>query len=182
VVRLTMLLLVTLAVLAVFVHLDVVLGAFAAGFVLRQLLPEGHESLELRLNGLAFGLLVPVFFLTSGMAIDPAAVAGRPVVLVAFVLLILLIRGGLVLASEGVARRGAPAGRAQSRRESFAIAFYAATGLPIIVAVTASAVSAGQMSPTNASVLVAGGGITVLLCPLAASLVLERAPRGGASH
>src|SRR3954452_19280377 len=57
-----MLLLVTLGVLAIIMHLDIVLGAFAAGFVLRQLLPDGHPTLELRLNGLAFGLLIPAFF------------------------------------------------------------------------------------------------------------------------
>jgi len=172
VVRLTMLLLVTLGVLAVIVHLDVVLGAFAAGFILRQLLPAGHETLELRLNGLAFGFLIPIFFVTSGMAIDPAAVAGEPGTLVAFVALILLIRGGLVFLSERISARRVTATRPSSLRESVAVATYAATGLPIIVAVTASAVSAGQMTTTNASVLVAGGAITVLLCPLAATLLL----------
>jgi len=54
---------------------------------------------------------------------------------------------------------------------------YACTGLPIIVAVTSSAVSAGQMSATNASILVAGGGITVLACPLTATLVLKLSTR-----
>jgi hypothetical protein len=34
-------------------------------------LPEGDESLEHKLEGLAFGLLIPTFFITSGMAIDP---------------------------------------------------------------------------------------------------------------
>ena len=73
-----MFLLVRLMALASAFDLDAVLGAFAAGFVLRRLLPEGHEVLELKLDGLAFGLLIPIFFLTSGMAIDPAAVADEP--------------------------------------------------------------------------------------------------------
>jgi Kef-type K+ transport system membrane component KefB len=177
VVRLTMLLLVGLGVLAVIVDLDVVLGAFAAGFVLRQLLPAGHETLELRLNGLAFGLLIPVFFITSGMAIDPAAVATRPSELVIFVLLILVLRGGVVYVSERLAGRAATGAKRSPTHVSFAIAMYSSTGLPIIVAVTASAVSAGQMSATNASILVAGGGITVLVCPMVATLVLSRRSR-----
>jgi len=177
VVRLTMLLLVTLGLLALIVHLDLVLGAFAAGFVLRRLLPAGHQTLELRLNGLAFGLLIPVFFITSGMAIDPAAVADNPGVLILFLLMILLIRGGLVFLSVRLPHRAATAGPQRSTRDSFAVAMYACTALPIIVAVTASAVSAGQMSSTNASILVAGGGITVLACPLIATLVLGRHPR-----
>ena len=37
--------------------------------------------------------------------------------------------------------------------------------------------AAGEMSGDNASLLVAGGAATVLLCPLAATLVLGPAPR-----
>ncbi len=166
-VRLSMLLLVTLGVLAASFDLDNVLGAFAAGLVLRQLIPEGHEGLELRLNGLAFGFLIPVFFVTSGMAINPAAVAGAPGVLLVFVALIFIIRGGWVFVAERV-------GRGTDTRQSVAIALFAATGLPIIVAVTSAAVAAGQMSQTNASILTAGGAITVLICPLAATLVIGR--------
>lgn len=172
VVRLSMLLLVTLGLLAAAFHLDVVLGAFAAGFVLRRLLPTGHETLELRLTGVGFGFLIPIFFVTSGMAIDPAAVAGEPGVLVLFVALILVIRGGIVFVSERLhARTATPS---SGVRDSVAVALYASTGLPIIVAVTSAAVSAGQMSTTNASVLVAGGAVTVLACPLAATLLLGR--------
>jgi len=174
VVRLAMLLLVTLGVLAIVVDLDIVLGAFAAGIVLRRLLPEGHEGLELRLNGLAFGFLIPVFFVTSGMAIDPAAVGSKPGVLAVFVALILLIRGGIVLVSERGQGRRTESSLRRPPRESLAVALYAATGLPIIVAVTSSAVSAGQMTTQNASVLVAGGALTVLTCPLGATLLLGR--------
>ncbi|NUR07496.1 MAG: cation:proton antiporter [Nocardioidaceae bacterium] len=166
-VRLSMLLLVLLGSLALAFELDVVLGAFAAGIVLRQLLPSGHERLELRLNGIAFGFFIPVFFVTSGMAIDPAAVASKPGVLLVFVAMILVLRGGLVYLAEGLGR---PA--TYRPRERVGIALYAATGLPIIVAVTSTAVSAGSMSPANASVLVAGGALTVLLCPMAATLLL----------
>jgi Kef-type K+ transport system membrane component KefB len=172
VVRLTMLLLLTLGVLSVRFDLDVVLGAFAAGLVLRQLLPTGHETLELRLTGLAFGFLIPVFFVTSGMAIDPEAVVSEPVVLGLFILLILAVRGGIVFISERLHPRHVPS--SDSRREAVSVALYASTGLPIIVAVTSAAVSAGQMTTTNASVLVAGGAITVLVCPLLATLLVGR--------
>jgi len=166
-VRLTMLLLVTLGVLAASFDLDAVLGAFAAGLVLRQLIPEGHEGLELRLNGLAFGLLIPIFFVTSGMAIDPAAVASAPGELAVFVALIFVIRGGWVFVAERFFR-------GDGARQSLSVALFAATGLPIIVAVTSSAVSAGQMTQHNASVLIAGGALTVLICPLAATLLMGR--------
>ncbi|MBW9210948.1 cation:proton antiporter [Mumia sp. zg.B21] len=76
-VRFTVLLLVSLSALAVVVQLDTILAAFAAGFILRWALPGGDERLETKINGLAFGLLIPVFFVTSGMAIDPGAVRLR---------------------------------------------------------------------------------------------------------
>jgi Kef-type K+ transport system membrane component KefB len=171
-VRLVVLLLVTLGVAAAVFDLDVVLGAFAAGFVLRGLLPQGHESLEHKLEGLAFGLLIPVFFITSGMAIDPQAVLDEPVALVVFVALILLVRGGLVLLATWTMRVDGE--RVFDGRESVSMGLFAATGLPIIVAVTSVAVSAGEMTATNASVLVAGGALTVLICPFLAQGLLAR--------
>ncbi len=171
-VRLVVLLLVTLGATAAAFELDAVLGAFAAGFVLRRLLPEGHESLEHKLEGLAFGFLIPIFFITSGMAIDPQAVVDEPLALVAFVTLILLVRGGLVYVATRTSKvDGEPE---FDRSESTAMALFASTGLPIIVAVTAVAVSAGEMTSTNASVLVAGGAVTVLICPLLAQQLLTR--------
>lgn len=174
-VRLVVLLLVTLGVAAALFDLDVVLGAFAAGFVLRGLLPAGHESLEHKLEGLAFGLLIPVFFITSGMAIDPRAVVEEPVALVAFLGLILLVRGGGVLIATRTEREAGR--RVFDGRVSAAMALFATTGLPIIVAVTSVAVEAGEMTTTNASVLVAGGALSVLICPLLAQRLLE-----GRSH
>jgi Kef-type K+ transport system membrane component KefB len=186
-VRLVVLLLVTLGVSAAALELDAVLGAFAAGFILRRLMPEGHESLEHKLEGLAFGLLIPVFFITSGMAIDPQAVVDEPVALVVFVALVLLVRGGLVLVSTWTTREGGR--RSFDTGESMAMGLFASTGLPIIVAVTSVAVAAGEMTPTNASVLVAGGALTVLVCPLLAQRILadrdhpeQVSPSGGAGH
>lgn len=170
-VRLVVLLLVGLGLLAVAFDLDLVLGAFAAGFVLRRILPQGRASLEHKLDGLAFGLLIPVFFITSGMAIDPRVVAAQPITLLAFVLSILLVRGVPVLLASRLERDSPGGPRAFSGRDSLRIGLYAATGLPIIVAVTSVAVSSGQMTDQQASLLVAGGAITVLVLPITATLL-----------
>ena len=53
--RVTVLLLVALVTLSALFNLDAVLGAFAAGFVLRYIIPEGNNSLEHKLDGIAFG-------------------------------------------------------------------------------------------------------------------------------
>ena len=168
-VRVTMLLLVSLLALATFFDLDVVLAAFAAGFILRVALPEGNEHLEARLEGIAFGFLVPVFFVTSGMGLDPSAISSAPAAFVAVIALILIARGLPVLAACRLERGDA---RLTSRQQ-LAVALYSSSGLPIIVAVTSISVSAGQMSSAHASVLIAAGAATVLLCPLLATLVLD---------
>jgi Kef-type K+ transport system membrane component KefB len=175
-VRLTVLLLVTLLVLASAFALDDVLGAFAAGFILRRALPEGDEQLEHKLNGLAFGLLIPVFFVTSGMAIDPAAVAANPLGLVAFVVFILLFRGVPVYVASRLQRDPISGGRQFDTRDSVRLGLYGATGLPIIVAVTTTAVNAGEMTSANASLLVAGGALTVLALPMTATLLARHDP------
>ena len=174
-VRLTILLLVGLGALSAVFSLDVVLGAFAAGFILRRLMPDGDERLEIKLDGIAFGFLIPIFFITSGMAIDVSAVAENPTALLAFLILIIVVRGVPVFLTTKYEKVEPPF----SARESAQVALYGATGLPMIVAVTGAAVSAGQMSSANASILVAAGAITVLLLPMCATL-LNRPAKVGA--
>lgn len=175
-VRLTILLLVSLGALAAIFEVDGILAAFAAGFILRRAVPAGDEKLEAKLEGLAFGLLIPIFFITSGMAIDVSAVAAKPGVLVAFLLMILLVRGLPVFVAERFDRGPDGTDEPPTLRQRGQVALYSATGLPLIVAVTGVAVAAGEMSPANASILVAAGAITVLVLPLAASLLGGRAP------
>ena len=176
-VRLVVLLLVSFSALATAFQLDLVLGAFASGFILRHVLPAGNAVLDIKLEGLAYGLLIPIFFVVSGMAIDPSAVAAEPLVLLAFVLLILLVRGVPVYIASRTDRAPGAVGRRFTSRESLVIALYGATGLPIIVAVTSVAVANGQMTARHASLLVAGGAITVLLLPMIASLITPRPDR-----
>jgi Kef-type K+ transport system membrane component KefB len=165
-VRLTMLLLVGLITLAVVFDLDVILGAFAAGFILRRAIPTGDPLLESKLDGLAYGFLIPIFFVTSGMAIDMGAVVEKPGILVAFLLLLILVRGVPVFVS---ARLDRDTGFDTS--EQLQIAFYSTTGLPLIVAVTGVAVAAEEMTNATASILVAAGAITVLIMPMIAGLL-----------
>ncbi|MCC8926443.1 cation:proton antiporter [Rhodococcus sp. I2R] len=165
-VRLTMLLLITLTAVATAFGLDIILGAFAAGFILRRVMPEGDEQLETKLGGLAFGFLIPIFFVTSGMSIDIAAVLSAPGALVAFLVLLLLVRGVPVFVATKLDRVDN-----FSTREQMRVALYATTGLPLIVAVTGVAVDAGEMSSANASILVAAGAITVLALPMLATVL-----------
>lgn len=170
-VRLVMLLLVALIAVAAVFDLDIILGAFAAGFILRRTVPDGNEQLEHKLEGLAFGLLIPIFFVTSGMAIDVSAVADEPGVLAAFFALLVVVRGLPVFVASRYDRIAS-----FDTRESLQVALYSTTGLPLIVAVTGVAVSAGQMSNATASILVAAGAISVLILPMLAGFLVRRSP------
>ena len=160
--RVTVLLLVGLVALSAAFDLDIVLGAFAAGFVLRYIIPEGDHALEHKLDGVAYGFLIPVFFVASGAKIDLMAVFQQPVVLVGFIVLLLLIRTVPIFVALATGKDT----RSISTHNRLTIALYCTTALPIIVAVTSVAVSANAMSQETASVLVAAGAITVFLMPL----------------
>lgn len=76
--RLTTLLLIFLVTISALFDLDAVLGAFAAGFILRYIIPDGSKSLEMKLEGVGYGFLIPVFFVVSGAAINARECRSRP--------------------------------------------------------------------------------------------------------
>ena len=164
--RTVVLLLVGLVAVSAVFDLDIVLGAFAAGFVLRYIIPEGDHGLEKKLDGVAYGFLIPIFFVVSGAKIDLMAVFAQPGLLVGFILMLLLIRAVPIF----VALTTGKDTRDISTHNRLTIALYCTTALPIIVAVTSVAVSAGAMSQDVASVLVAAGAVTVFLMPLLGTL------------
>ena len=177
-IRVTILLLVGLCTLAEVFELDVVLGAFAAGFILRYAVPDGDRQLEEKLDGLAYGFFIPLFFVTSGMAIELELTASSLIYLGAFLVLLVLTRGLPVWVAALLERRR-DGSRAYSVRQSLQITVYSTTALPIIVAVTQVAVDAGAMRASFASTLVLAGALSVLVMPalgLALSSDADREP------
>lgn len=175
-VRAVMLLLVSLMTVAAVFDLDVVLGSFAAGLILRRLIGPEHPEIGRSLEVIGFGVLIPIFFVTSGMNIDVSAVAAMPGTWMVLVLAIAVARGlpvwfGARFVDDGHFLR--------HPRERTRLALFAATGLPIIVAVTEVAVDSGLMGQSLASTLVAAGATTVLLFPLIARLIGTASPTTG---
>ncbi len=166
-VRVTVALLVGLVTLAAFFKLDIVLGAFAAGFILRYSAPDQNKDLEEKLEGIAFGFFIPLFFVVSGANIDLSAVFEKPLVLVAFVLALLLVRAVPAYLATFIPKEDR---EEMSHRDRLTAALYSTTALPIIVAVTHVALSGDLMDESTASVLVCAGALTVLLMPILASL------------
>lgn len=163
--RLTVLLLVGLITVSELFHLDAVLGAFAAGFILRFVAPEGVETLEIKLQGVSYGFLIPVFFIVSGTNIDASAVLSHAHLLVAFIVMLLLFRAIPVFIGMSIDKRNP-----LSSHHRVTVALYCTTALPIIVAVTSVAVSTGAMDQATASTLVAAGAVTVFVMPLLGSI------------
>ncbi|WP_323790955.1 cation:proton antiporter [Nocardioides sp.] len=153
---------------AAVLELDLVIGAFAAGFVLRAIAPDDAHFLDEKLTVVAWSFLVPVFFLTTGMDVDLAAVVESPGLLTTFVVMILVVRGGVVWLREQLTPT---ASGLTSVSERVQLGLYAAAGLPIIVAVTEVAVDGDLMPEDVASVLVAAGVVTVTVFPALARLL-----------
>lgn len=165
-VRLSVLVVLAMVWLATELHLDLVLGAFAAGVVMRLLLSgiSRREAgvVESKLEGIGFGMLVPFFFVTTGVTFDldalldsPAAMALVPVGLAGF----LLVRGVPVAAAFG---------SELPRRQLVGLGLYASTALPLVVVVTGIGVRTGWLSSATAAGLVGAAMLSVLAFPLAA--------------
>lgn len=172
-VRLTVALLILLVAISSLFDLDIVLGAFAAGFILRYIIPKDDEILEKKLNAIGYGFLIPLFFVVSGAKIDLSAVAAQPALLVGFIAMLVLIRALPIFVS--MARDKDPEVDALGARNHATVAVYCTTALPLIVAVTSVAVDGGAMDASTASVFVSAGAVTMLLMPLIASLTYRAA-------
>ena len=168
-VRWTVVLLLLLLLIAEEFGLDVVLGAFLAGIVLRRWAPGDVHSLEEKLDAIGYGFFIPLFFVASGMSLDIHSIAEAPLRLLVFFVLLLAVRGvpALFLYRDALP----PVRRVQ-------LMFLTATALPLLVALAEIGLRNGTMLPENAAALVGAGALSVLVFPMAAVLI-ERRRRAG---
>jgi Kef-type K+ transport system membrane component KefB len=162
-IRCTVLLVFLLAALAADLGLDLLLGGFVAGIIV-GLAVRGREIevLESKLTAVGYGFLIPFFFVATGVEFDIAALVEDPIRLLEvpmFAALFLLVRGVPAL----VLYRGQFA-----IRDRVALAFYSATELPLVVAITTIAVERGDMRTGTAAALVGAGMLSTAIFPLIA--------------
>jgi Kef-type K+ transport system membrane component KefB len=160
-VRLAVLLIFALVALAQDLGLDLLLGGFAAGIIVRQAL-QGREvgAFESKLTAIGYGFLIPFFFITSGIAFNLDALtssASGMLKLPLFLALFLVVRGvpALVLYRSVL-----------DARDRVALGFFSATQLPLVVAITTIAVDAGEMRSSTAAALVGAAILSTLIFPL----------------
>jgi Kef-type K+ transport system membrane component KefB len=158
-VRVTVVLVFGLVLLAGKLGLDILLGGFVAGLITRMAL-KGHELtvFESKLTAVGFGFFVPFFFVTSGIAFDLAALGSAAALgkLVLFFSLFLVVRGIPAL----LLYRGT-----LNLRDRAALAFYCATELPLVVAITTIAIDDGHMRASTAAGLVGAAMLSTLVFP-----------------
>jgi Kef-type K+ transport system membrane component KefB len=143
--------------------LDILLGGFVAGLITRVALRGREVSVfDSKITAVGYGLLIPFYFVTSGMAFDATALVnstGALLKLPMFVGLFLLVRGApAMLLYRGVL----------GARDRLALAFYSATELPLVVAITTIAVDQGHMHSSTAASLVGAAIVSALVFPLIA--------------
>ena len=147
-----------------------ILGAFAAGLLVRLIEISGrtpNPQFQLKLEGIGFGFLIPIFFITTGVEFklkellaNPVAIAEVPLFLVA----LLLVRGlpAVLYRRRTGNRRAAAAGLLQ------------ATTLAFVIVATQIGLATGKISPTSADSLLAAGLLSAAIFPAAALRLLSR--------
>jgi Kef-type K+ transport system membrane component KefB len=172
-VRITVVLVFGLVLLANQLGLDVLLGGFVAGMIVRLAL-KGHELqvFESKLTAVGFGFFIPFFFITSGIEFDLAALGSLTALLklAMFFVLFLIVRGTpAMLLYRDVLKP----------RQRAALAFYSATELPLVVAITTIATESGHMKTSTAAGLVGAAMLSTLVFPFVARAFQERALAAG---
>jgi Kef-type K+ transport system membrane component KefB len=166
-VRASVFLVAALVLLALESGFEFVLGAFAAGLIVGLALesPEG-AFVRLRLEGIGFGFLIPIYFVVTGMTFDldgfltPSGLALAAL----FLAILLVVRGASALLWL----------RELGPRHTVGLALCGATGLPLIVALVGIGVEKGAVSSAVGASLIGAGMTSVLVYPLVVTRVVGR--------
>jgi Kef-type K+ transport system membrane component KefB len=170
-VRIAVALLVGFVALAQTVGLEVILGAFIAGTILNLIDRDtmSHPHFRMKLEAVGYGFLIPVFFVSSGIALDLEGVfssAAGIIRIPVFLLALLLVRGVPALMYR----------RDLGTRGALAVGLLQATSLPFIVTASAIGVSIGAIGAVTGAALVCAGLVSVVVFP-ALALALLRGER-----
>lgn len=160
-IRFTVVVVFALVSLAASLGLELLLGGFVAGIILRLALRGREvEVLESKLTAIGYGFLIPFFFVVSGINVDLGALTADPVEFLKvplFFVLFLVVRGAPVLLLYR---------RVLDRRDRFALAVFASTELPLVVAITTIAVGEGHMRSSTAASLILAAICSTAVYPI----------------
>jgi Kef-type K+ transport system membrane component KefB len=155
-----------------------ILGAFAAGLLVRIIEISGREpnrDFLIKLDGIGFGFLIPVFFISTGVAFQLKGLLAHPGALALvplFLLALLIVRGVPALLYV----------RAVGRRRAVTGGLLQATTLTFVVVATEIGLETGKLTPATSAALVAAGLLSAALFPGAGARLLARRGPGGRPH
>jgi Kef-type K+ transport system membrane component KefB len=170
-VRIAFLLLALLVYLSTEFGLEVVMGAFLAGAMVSLLDHDDAvrtSGLRDKLDGIGFGIFIPIFFVVSGVKLDLDSLFssfGAAVLVPVTVVALLVVRG-----LPAVVYR-----RFLSSRQALSAGLLQATSLSFVVAASQIGVELGKLDSADAAGLVTGGVLSVLLFPVVALRLLRPA-------
>jgi Kef-type K+ transport system membrane component KefB len=175
-VRAALALFVGFAAIADQLGLEAILGAFIAGAIVSLVDADQvmtHPDFRRKLEAIGFGFFIPVFFVTSGVRFDLAALtasASSLVMVPVFLAALLVVRGLPAIVYRRVldGPHTAIAGIMQ------------ATSLPFVVAATAIGMDLGLIDAAASAALIGAGLLSVLLFPLTGLVLLRRSAAGDA--
>ena len=160
-IRVAVVLVFALATLANDLGLDLLLGGFVAGVIVRLALRGREVALfEEKLTAVGYGFLIPFFFITSGLKFDLSALTEDPIRLLElplFLVFFLVVRGTPALLLYR---------RVLDGRDRRALAFFSSTQLPLVVAITTIAIEQGHMRSSTAASLVGAAILSTMIFPL----------------
>lgn len=168
-VRGAFLLLVGLTALATELGLEVILGAFIAGAILKLVDRDvmlTHPEFRGKLDAVGYGVFIPVFFVSTGIAYDLGALGelGTLAQVPIFLAALLAVRGIPALLYR----------RTLTGREVAIAGLLQATSLPFIVAATAIGIELGAVEASTAAAFIAAGLVSVVIFPATALSLLKR--------
>jgi Kef-type K+ transport system membrane component KefB/Trk K+ transport system NAD-binding subunit len=149
-VRGTMVLLLVFVVISQYISTEVILlGAFLSGILLSLFLHKERSLLLIKLDGMGYGFLIPIFFIMVGVKFEPYALKEFQLTLVPFLIILLLtvlsikVIPSFILANHYGVRKAMSAG------------FLLSSRLSLIIAASAIGLELGVISPgINASFII----------------------------
>ncbi len=179
-VRLCILVIVLFVWLAASLRLDALLGAFAAGIIVRLMFTTNHpgavERVESKMDAVGFGFLIPVFFVVTGVRFDLSALLADPVALLLVPLLLaafLVVRGG----PEYLLSRGDV-----PERQRLPLVLFSATALPLVAVLSEIGTETGALDGASAAALLGAGMLSVLVLPQVGGALLRRSRTAAAGE
>lgn len=167
-VRATLTLALAFGVLAYRFGFASILGAFAAGLLVRMIDITGHAphpQFQTKLQGIGFGFLIPIFFIATGVQFDLKALTGNATAIAEVPLFLIAL----------LAVRGLPAllyARFIGTRHAIVAGFMQATTLTFVIVATQIGLAARLISPTTSASLLTAGLLSAALFPAVALRLL----------